>query len=285
MNVVLATCGTYPDVTSSDALLQAEFVSRGHRVEVLPWNGVPSERFIAADLTVLRSTWDYHAEPERFETWLDAVSNSRTLMANPASLIRWNLSKRYLLDLMKAGLPVPHTRVFEDPDPVSVRSWLSGRSAAVLKPAVGASGHGVSLVDEHITDEQLHRLLAPANDGGVVAQEYIEDIGGGELALVFFGRCFSHAFRRVPAPGEFRVNGQFGGRTEPAEVDEATIAIAAAAIEALPQPPVYVRVDLVATCRGPVIMEVEAIEPALCLDYDEHAARRFADALLAYSGS
>lgn len=280
VQVVITTGGQRPAITNSDALLRAELERRGHLVDVVPWNDAPIDRFWAADLVVLRSNWDYWTDLAGFEQWLGAVEASPAELVNPAPLVRWNLRKDYLADLARAGAPVPETGFFELADPEPLHRWLEGRDRAVIKPVVGCSGHGVELVERGRIDDAIERLASLGPDTGVLAQEYIEGVDAGELALVFFGGRYSHAFRRVPPPGEFRVNSQFGGVVEAAEPDRRSLEVADATLAALPSVPVYARVDLVTTEAGPVVMEVELNEPSLCLDHDEFAPVRFADALV-----
>jgi len=47
-----------------------------------------------------------------------------------------------------------------------------------------------------------------------LVQEFVHGIDAGEQAGVFFDGVFSHGLRRTAAPGEFRINTQYGGRIE-----------------------------------------------------------------------
>ena len=62
----------------------------------------------AYDLVVVRSTWDSVDRPTAFLAWVDAVAKV-TRIENPAAALAWNLDKRYLVDLERAGLPVVPT--------------------------------------------------------------------------------------------------------------------------------------------------------------------------------
>src|SRR5512140_2843965 len=76
--------------------LLAELARRGVPAEAVVWHdpGVDWERF---GLMVMRSPWDYSLRTAEFLAWLDSLPAERVL--NPPALIRWNLDKRYLLDL------------------------------------------------------------------------------------------------------------------------------------------------------------------------------------------
>jgi len=109
----------------------------------------------------------------------------------------------------------------------------------------------------------------------------VAGIEDGELGGVFFDGVFSHGLRRIAAPGEFRINAQYGGRMEAATLPEPVVRQMAAVLALLPAPALYARVDGIAGAAGFTLMEVEVNEPDLGMDLVPGSADRFADALLA----
>jgi glutathione synthase/RimK-type ligase-like ATP-grasp enzyme len=97
---------------------------------------------------------------------------------------------------------------------------------------------------------------------------------------VFFDGVFSHGLLRRPAPGDFRVNWQYGGSMEATALDPAIVRDMAFVLALLPAPALYARVDGVAVDGRFVLMEVEVNEPGLGLDLVDGAAGRFAEAIL-----
>ncbi len=73
---------------------------------------------------------------------------------------------------------------------------------------------------------------------------------------------------------------RFGGSSSAERPGPALIAAARRALDALPVPPLYIRVDGVETRRGFVVMEVEAHEPGLFFGLAPAAAEAFAEAIL-----
>lgn len=296
VKIALATCITYPNLSVSDGLLATALTKRGHQVSAGPWNG-PDESFTSQDMVVLRSNWDYHSHVEAFLAWLAELSGAGVQVVNDVDLVRWNIDKRYLLELGAKAVPIPAIAPFDpinvdtdvnaDVDAVvnadRIRSWLHdiGRDRAVLKPAWGASGHLVETVAIDDPPSVIEQLSERSDGRAFIAQEFVPEIDGGEHALVFFGGRHSHAFLRVPQAGEFRVNSGHGGRVEPVEADPALIRFGHQVLEALPGPPVYARIDCLLTADGPVLMEVELNEPSLCLDLSPGAGDRFAEAIFA----
>ena len=156
-----------------------------------------------------------------------------------------------------------------------------GLADAVMKPLIGASGFGVERVRRGGEAEALDRARSGTRTGRVLVQEFLPAVRDGEMAGVFFEGTFSHGLRRVPAPGEFRVNSQYGGRMEATRLPAATVDAMASVLALLPGRPLYARVDGVVTDDGFVVMEVEVNEPALGLDLAPGPADRFAAAILA----
>ena len=124
---------------------------------------------------------------------------------------------------------------------------------------------------------RLHRLLA-AED--MLVQPHVPSVATtGELSLVFVdGRC-THAVRKHAAAGDFRVHDDYGGSVVPVEPAAAERAVAEAAIAAVETPLLYGRVDLVPGPGGPVVMELELVEPDLFLGYAPGAGERLARAI------
>jgi glutathione synthase/RimK-type ligase-like ATP-grasp enzyme len=277
--IVLATCAAWPELSASDRCLAAALSGCGHRVVAAPWNG-PFLPFADAAAIVVRSAWDYHQTPDAYRTWLASLPADRTF--NPPELIRWNLSKAHVLDLGARGVRVPRSRLVAA-TPAAVAEALAGLGLddAVLKPAIGASGFGVERVRRGDEAAALARARLRKPMDEALVQEFLAGVEGGELAGVFFDGVVSHGLRRIPAPGEFRINAQYGGRMEATTLSEPVVRQMTAVLTLLPTPALYARVDGIADDTGFTLMEVEVNEPDLGMDLVPGAADRFADALLA----
>ena len=116
--------------------------------------------------------------------------------------------------------------------------------------------------------------------GDALVQPFEPEIADGEVSLIYFDGELSHAVRKTPDPADWRVQVQFGGVNAMHDPRDAELAAGAAALRALPAPPLYARVDLVGAGR-PRVMEVELIEPQLFLALASGAVQRYTDTLLA----
>jgi len=279
--LVVATCREWPEPSRSDALYIDALRARGVAVRHAPWNADPGP-FLAAGVVILRSTWDYHHDLPGFRRWLSLLDAAGVPLWNPPALVRWNLDKRYLLELGQAGIPIPQSVVLDTPSSDAVTEVMQARGweEAVLKPAWGASGFGVRLVRLSEVPDAPFDLEAPGRP--VIVQEYLGEVAAhGEVALVYFGGGFSHAVLKQPAAGEFRVNSQYGGSVSVIAAPEELRSAGERVIAALPSVPLYARIDGVLRDGEFVVMEVELHEPGLWLHLAEGASERFADATLA----
>ncbi|MEZ4654776.1 MAG: hypothetical protein R3E12_14625 [Candidatus Eisenbacteria bacterium] len=242
---------------------------------------------------MLRSTWDYHLQPARFRAWLDQLTRNGTPVFNPIPLVSWNMDKVYLRALAVAGVALPDTiwlaastgddadheaaQVHDAQDLMALlkrQRW----TRAVVKPRISASAHGTRRIDPN-TRLSPSDLATIASVGGLL-QEYLPEIeSAGELSLVFLDGAFSHAVRKTPRSGDFRVQQEFGGDVAGAEPSAAAQALAERSLATLREDWCYARIDLVESARGPVLMELELIEPDLFFRIDPAAADRLAESI------
>jgi len=290
--VALATSSRWPDLTLDDRLLVAALDELGIDARPAVWTDA-AERWWECEAVVIRSCWDYHLAPDDFRAWLDRLEAARVPLWNPPPLARWNMDKRYLRALAERGVPVVPTAWIERGDAMPLAGVLAahGWREAVVKPVVSASAHatwrtgaGPDAGAASSADEA--RFRAQRADGALMVQPFLDVIrDGGEWSLVFVDGEFSHAVRKRPAPGDFRVQQEHGGSAEPAAPPPALVEYGRAALAAAqaaagsPAGALYARVDGCETDAGFLLMELELLEPSLFLGAGDGAARRLADAI------
>jgi glutathione synthase/RimK-type ligase-like ATP-grasp enzyme len=273
---VLATCRTKPTLTPGDGLLAAALRRLGAAAVAAPWDAVDPTR--VEGMVCLRSTWDYHLRWDEFSGWVRRFEDTGRLW-NPPATVLWNADKVYLRDLALAGIALPRTRWFEPGERPAIGALLEewGESHAVLKPRVSATAFGTHVVTR---DRGIGEADWPALDrSGCMLQLFVPEIQSrGESSLVFLRGGFSHGVLKRPGPGDFRVQTDFGGSLETATPADPAIEFAEAVLAAAGRPWLYARVDLVETDDGPVLMELELIEPDLFLT--PGGAARLAEGLI-----
>jgi len=277
VRVVFATCDDQPLVARDDQPLADALNALGVDVVPIPWTGIDPYSVLDAPPITLRSTWDYHRVPTLFVAWLDALADSGRLAMNPPHIARDNVDKIYLQRLESAGIAIPATRWLDriDNDAIDRAMKEAGWDRAVLKPRIAATAYGTFLISgaSSLSDEQL----APARASGALLQEVVpEIIADGETSIIYAGGAFSHAVVRRAKAGDFRVQQDFGGSGEAVSPSTALASFAASVMTRVPDSCLYARVDVVESSRGPLLMELELIEPELYFLFVPEAAGRMA---------
>jgi len=277
VKVVFATCDHQPLVARDDQPLADELTALGVDVVPIPWTEIDPYALIDAPPILLRSTWDYHRVPTLFASWLDALADAGRLTMNPPRVARDNIDKIYLQALEAAGVAIPRTRWLDRIDNAAIDRAMKeeGWDTAVLKPRVAATAYGTFLVskDSTLSDEEL----APANASGALLQEIVPEIVlDGETSIVYAGGAFSHAVVRRAKDGDFRVQQDFGGNVEAVSPSPSLLSFAASVMTRVPDSCLYARVDVVESGRGPLLMELELIEPELYFLHAPEGAHRMA---------
>jgi hypothetical protein len=283
VRVAFATCEAFRDGWDDDLpaarLLGAEFQR---------WDDLGVD-WAAYDRVVVRSVWDYTSRPQEFLSWCNAVGPER--LRNRPELVAFNADKRYLTEL--AAPTVPTKLIASTDGPVELEGEV------VVKPNISAGGRDTGRFgpDSHA---EAGALIERITAGGRVAlvQPYLFGIDEqGETALVFFGGELSHVLHKRPvlredgvAPVADHPLGVAAVMLDddlvgPGTASAAQVELAHAIHDQISErfgAPVYARIDLVPGPDGdPLLLELEAVEPALYLSTAPGSAERFARAVRA----
>jgi hypothetical protein len=270
----------WPDDAPAAALLGAEYRC---------WDDATVD-WAAYDVVVLRSVWDYTDRLDEFLAWCRRVGAQR--LRNVPDLVAFNADKRYLAELAAPTVP---TAFVGRGDPLPD---LEGE--VVVKPNVSAGARDTGRFGPAVHAEAVALIEAIRASGRVaLVQPYLPGVDTqGETALVHFGGELSHVLRKraVLAPDEvaplapddpLRVAAIMHDDTlvTAGEATEAERALARRIVAEVSErfgTPLYARVDLVPGPDGaPVLIELEAIEPAFYFATAPGAAERFAAAVRA----
>lgn len=281
MKVAIATAVAARELDEDEPLLLGALAAPGVTAQVAAWDDptVDWERF---DLVVVRSTWDYAERPQDFLAWAERV-DALTTLRNPLPVLRWNLDKRYLVDLQAEGVPTVETTWLVPGDEVVLPD-----GEVVVKPAVSAGSRDTARYgpDDPRAADHAARLLAAGRT--VMVQPYVASVDQrGEVAMVFVGGELSHAVTKGPIlrRGAPATTGLFAAETiTPTAPSDEEVEVADAVMRVVRRrfdPPAYARVDLVADDDGPRVLELELVEPSLFLAHGRGAAARLAAVLTA----
>jgi glutathione synthase/RimK-type ligase-like ATP-grasp enzyme len=281
-HIAFLTLAEQGDFVIDDDRAIAPLAARGIAVESIPWNrpGVDWRRY---QLVVIRSTWDYQHHADNFLRTLAAIE-AVTRLHNSAAITRWNMHKTYLRELAAKGVPTV---------PTIWRNGLArgglltlfdeqGSDEAVIKPVTSGNAEGAWRLDRQHAHDLAGVVEAYFHGRPLMMQPFERAIvAEGEFSLIYFSGEFSHAIRKVPKAGDFRVQEEHGADILAVTPEPALRAVADAALAAVGGKLLYARADLVRHGDGFRLMELELVEPALYLRMDPGAPDRFADAIAA----
>lgn len=277
--IAIATCAAYPELKGDDELLCEALRRRGCEATSTVWDEGGTD-WSSFDLCLVRSTWDYHDKYPEFINWTRQVE-SVTALRNPAEVIAWNSDKTYLREMSEAGVPTVPTLWVEQGSEIDLASALAERGweEAVIKPVVDLGAKNLHRARANGAQAALTTVLSRQQ---AMVQPFLPSLEQeGELSLIYIEGNFSHAVRKRPASGDFRVQSIWGGTTAPAKPEPQQVEVAERALAHLEEPPLYARTDLVTNPEGnPALIELELIEPNLYLSTHPTAAERLANAVM-----
>ena len=294
MRIALATCEDLPEWEVDDRPLHEAI--RSHRIDfdqpcwsdsTVDWSGY--------DCCLIRTTWDYAHRRAEFVTWAEETAGLTRLL-NPIDTIRWNTCKSYLRDLQNAGIPIIPTHWLESGERFDLKGILDdhGWERGFIKPRIGATARGTFRFDPN--DESLieaeHHLSMLLETEAALVQPYLSSVEhAGERSAIFIDGVLTHAVEKIPAPGDYRVQDDFGAidRACRLDADESKLVEhVMRTLQANPSwtgeqnaPPLYARVDFLMHDAMPLVNEVELVEPSLFFRHCPRSAEALADALIA----
>ena len=278
MRIALATCKKLPEPDVDEEPLVRALERAGARVRLLPWDDADAE---AGELVVLRSTWNYFEDVNRFLAWVDRAA-ARTRVLNPAAVVRANARKTYLGELEARGIPIVPTAyvgrgaVASLEDIVRRRGWEE--TPLVIKPVVSAGSFLTRRFEPSAQDEAQHFLEEVTAERDAMIQPWMAAVDSrGERALVWIDGELSHAVRKAPR----LAGGSESVTAVPIAPEEH--AFAARILEgAREQGLLYARVDAIEDDHGALrVMELELIEPSLFFAQHPSTLDRFVEAIMA----
>jgi glutathione synthase/RimK-type ligase-like ATP-grasp enzyme len=288
--VALVTARAARPLDEDLAPLQAALNEAGASAILVDWDDAEAD-WAAFDLALLRSPWDYTKRLPEFLAWTERVARLTKLL-NPQPVIRWNIDKHYLAELIQAGVPTVPSHFIEPSEHGSMGlqrffALHPQLGEFVVKPAIGAGSKDAqryARADIEAATAHAQRLLDAQRS--VLLQPYLDRVDDqGETALIYFAGKFSHAIRKGPLlrRGEAPTTALFAQEhitPRTPEADELSVGIKALA--AIPFGTLlYARVDLIRDAAGgPCVLELELAEPSVFFAQAPDAAARFAAAIM-----
>jgi len=272
-------------IIDEDTLLADALGAVGLRATRVDWSD-PNVAWGSFAGAVIRATWSYADQPAVFHDALSAIARQTTLI-NRLETVAWNLDKHYLADLAEGGVATIPTRFVARGTETSLLDQLAvmGCDELCIKPVISAGArHTYRVTAARLASEPdlEHTFQAVLATEDWMVQPFQRSVPlEGELAFMVFGGKCTHAVRKRPADGDFRVQDDFGGTVVSHPATAAERAFAEAVVAQCPSLPAYARVDAVIANDGRLsVMELELVEPELFLRFEPSAANLLAEAIV-----
>lgn len=275
-DVWIVTAANLPKPDPETHLLVAALNTMGVASQVVAWEDATID-WAAAKLALIRTPWNYTAHVDAFLAWVARVAKL-TRLENPGHVVTWNAHKQYLTQLGSVGVHVLPTLIIKKGD-ANFDKTLLPPGVVVAKPAIGGGARG-AMKAAHDDPALLAHITSLLPNHDVLIQPFADSVATrGEVSLIYFGNTFSHAVRKVPKAGDFRIHTYYGGSVLDYTPTTAEFKMAERALAATPAPCTYARVDMVDYAGAPAVMELEVIEPELFLGRTPSAPQHFAEAI------
>ena len=278
MKIALATCSELPGWEVDDKPLHVALESLGATVSMPIWNDdVDWEQF---DLTIIRTTWDYHAKKDEFIDWCKRVPR----LFNNATIVAWNTHKSYLRELALGGANIAPTNWISSGEHVDLSQILQSfkTSRGFIKPQVGACASDTLRFTLDTIDE-AQSFINAQNHQDMMVQPYIASVETeGELSAIFIDGEFAHGVQKIPVKGDYRVQDDFGASDTPYTFTDEEIQMMREVLQYVPdyEDLLYARFDYLRNDKGTLLLnELELIEPSLFFRHCENTAIALAKAI------
>lgn len=262
----------------------APLEARGWAVDLVPWRD-PAVDWNRWDAVYICTPWDYLDDPDLFMRVLEAIDASSATLVNDIALVRWTLQKTYLADIEARGADIVPSTWHDHIDAEEIESFFARHDTGrvVIKPLIGANAADTFVLERPVERTQCAELMTLYRDRRFFVQPYLQAIEtDGEYSVFYLGGKFSHAIRKTPQRGDFRVQEEHGASIDAVEPPDGLIETSARVVALVEPEPVYARADFVRDNDRYLLMELELIEPSLYLRMDDAAPERFADAFDAH---
>ena len=275
MKLALATCATVPDWEVDDRVFHVALADRGVDARQAVWDD-PAIDWNAFDAVLIRTTWDYQEKREKFVEWADRIE---VPLYNPADIVRWNTHKSYLRDLEAHGIPIVPTEWLARGTAPDIASLCEkhGWRRAFLKPCVGATARETLRFEAGDPAAQQHASRLLANED-LMLQPYRSRVETeGEISAIFIDGELAHSVRKIPVPGDYRVQDDFGAKDY--LIDFPDVALARRTMDAVGRKLLYGRADFLIAEEGLQLTELELVEPSLFFRHSQRTADLLAEAV------
>jgi glutathione synthase/RimK-type ligase-like ATP-grasp enzyme len=285
LKLAIITCKRLPQGVEEDQPLFEALEQHGIELIIHAWDAAVD--WSQYDACLLRSVWDYHQRTDEFNQWLSSIS-LLTQVINSPEVVMWNQNKKYLSELAAFGITIAPTSWLTHNKPLDLSFILKQQTSTTffLKPVIGADSSdtlrfennsvGIKQAQKHLDHLMPHQEM--------MLQPYLRSVETfGETSAIYFAGNLSHAVRKIPVQGDYRVQDTFGASDISYSLHPVEMSLSTACMQFLTNKfgeILYARFDFLHGDDGSIYLnEAELIEPSLFLHHNADAASQLVQAL------
>lgn len=283
--IAIVSSINFVGIVPDDLLLCSKLKDLGFYAHIVAWED-DKEIYDKYNTIVIRSTWDYSKNLANYRKWLLSLKNKKINVINPSEMILTNINKyNQFLILEKNGLSnnvltiTIKNKDMNDKLEIIVKRKIDEKfsecDAVVIKPFISANAYNTYMIEvkgklnrpDTINVNQLDDLyssIIKEEENGIIIQEFFDEIDEGEPSIYCIDKQISHVTRKFTKVFDKsgKVNRTFDSPQPLASLSDDFYSLAKQII-AIPEyeEATYMRIDLVKTKKGLIIMEVELAEP------------------------
>ena len=279
--VALLTMDQADDFMVYDRLLDQPLIGHGFQPDHVSWHD-ESIDWNQYDVAVIRSTWDYQDNVDKYLKVLEKIEASQARLENSLDVVKWNINKNYLKEVEAKGADIVPTLWVEKINYDLVESYFDqfNTDLIIIKPTISANAENTFWLKRGSFADSKELLMNSLANRQLMVQPFVQAVvDEGEYSVFFFAGEFSHSILKTPKSGDFRVQEEYGGLLKSITPCTELLTAAQKALQTTPEKLLYARIDLVQHENKFKVMEVELIEPSLYFNYHDEAANNFAKAL------
>ena len=268
-------------VIIEDELLKQNLTSLGLNVNRKSWSD-KSYKWEDTKFAIFRTTWDYFDRYDEFFKWIEKTK-MKTKFINSEEIIKWNIDKKYLIELEKKGINIAPTILIKNTEKINLKQLFHTTKwkEAVIKPAISGAAKNTYRVNKENYTEYEKKFNDLIKEESMLFQEFLDDIlKNGEISLILIEGKYTHSIKKIAKKGDFRVQDDHGGKVVDYNATQGEINFAKKCLEATDYTPIYARVDIIYDNNNkPSLSELELIEPELWFRNYPQAAKLLAESI------
>lgn len=275
--IALLTNSEWSNLSTDHQLLIEPLKRHGFSPQPIVWDN-KNTNWDNFDIIVIASAWGYYKKVEEYLELIVKIDKLNIPLWNPPNVIKWNVNKKYLLELKEKGASIVPTLLVTNKSSIKKigeeilkNNWKE----IILKPVFGGGGYNVlrgNINSFNIIKSYIQKFSLTSD---IIIQPLMKEvIDEGEYSFIFIGGEYSHTIISIQSSRTLNVVRKYSTIkkvTPPKELIKQATDI----YNLLPSTLLYARIDAVNINGKLCLMEAEINEPRLYFGMHPQSIEKF----------